>query len=65
MYGDRYLCCPVLTAGVTKMIVYLPCLAAGEKWKVFSGEETWEGGQKIEIDCFLDIMPVFCRDDCR
>lgn len=65
MYGDRYLCCPVLTAGVTKMIVYLPCLAAGQKWKAFSEEETWEGGQTIEIDCVIDTMPVFSRVDSR
>lgn len=61
MYGDRYLCCPVLTAGVAKMTVYLPNLIAGEKWKAFAGEETWEGNQKIEIDCAIDTMPVFVR----
>jgi alpha-D-xyloside xylohydrolase len=58
MYGNKYLCCPVLAAGLRKRPVYLP---AGETWKSFAGDVTYEGGQVIEVDCPLHTMPVFVR----
>lgn len=58
MYGDKYLCCPVLAAGVQKKSLYLP---AGEKWKILGGDEVFEGGNVVEADCPLDTMPVFVR----
>ena len=58
MYGDKYLCCPVLAAGLRKRKVYLP---AGEKWKLQTEVEEYEGGQIVEADCPLDTMPVFVR----
>ncbi|OBT84594.1 hypothetical protein VE02_06354 [Pseudogymnoascus sp. 03VT05] len=58
MYGNKYLCCPVLAAGLRKRLVYLP---AGETWKSFTGDNTYEGGQVVEADCPLDTMPVFVR----
>jgi alpha-D-xyloside xylohydrolase len=45
MFGDKYLCCPVLYPGLRKRQVYLP---KGAKWKVFNGEEEHDGGQLIE-----------------
>lgn len=60
MYGDKYLCCPVMAPGVTSLKVYLPH-APGLKWKSFWREETWEGGQDIVVDCPLDKMPVFVK----
>ncbi|KAF7562656.1 hypothetical protein G7046_g1466 [Stylonectria norvegica] len=62
MYGDKYLCCPVLEAGKTRMSVYLPKLPAGEKWKGFTGEGVFEGGETVEVDCPLETMPVFIRE---
>lgn len=58
MFGDKYLCCPVLTAGVRELMVYLP---AGVSWKVFHGEETYDGGQEVKVECPIDTMPVFVR----
>jgi alpha-D-xyloside xylohydrolase len=62
MYGDKYLCCPVLKPGLRKLSVYLPVLAEGETWSVFSETGgTFQGGQVVEVDCPLDWMPVFVR----
>ncbi|KAK9416752.1 hypothetical protein SUNI508_09450 [Seiridium unicorne] len=61
MYGAKYLCCPVLEPGLTKVPVYLPPLKDGANWASFSGDTTFEGGQSIEVDCPLDTMPVFVR----
>lgn len=62
MYGDKYLCCPVLEAGTTRLSVYLPPLTDGKKWSAFSGDGTsYEGGQTVEVDCPLDTMPVFVK----
>lgn len=61
LYGDKYLCCPVLEAGLTKMSVYLPKLPEGGKWKSFSSEHLFDGGANVEVECPLDTMPVFIR----
>ncbi|KAH9209674.1 glycosyl hydrolases family 31-domain-containing protein [Leptodontidium sp. 2 PMI_412] len=58
MFGDKYLCCPVLAAGLRKREVYLP---KGWEWKTWDGEKKFEGGQVIEADCPIDTMPVFVR----
>ncbi|KAI8932464.1 hypothetical protein NX059_010649 [Plenodomus lindquistii] len=60
MYGGKYLCCPVLKSGATVMKVYLPELSVG-RWKLFSGNQTWDGGREIEVHLRLDEMPVFVR----
>lgn len=61
MYGDRYLCCPVLEAGARKMSVYLPRLEGG-RWVSFYDESAvFEGGKTVEVDCPIDSMPVFTR----
>lgn len=62
MYGDKYLCCPVLRPDVRRMSVYLPALGDGGKWKSFSDEKVvYEGGKTVEVECPLDSMPVFTR----
>ncbi|KXH42097.1 alpha-xylosidase [Colletotrichum nymphaeae SA-01] len=65
MYGDAYLCCPIVNPGTTKTKVYLPKLDGGERWTTLphegSEEQDFEGGQEIEIECPLDWMPVFVR----
>lgn len=59
MYGDKYLCCPVLEPGLRTLKVYLP---GGVSWKSLVGEVRFDGGQFIETDCPLDTMPVFVRE---
>jgi alpha-D-xyloside xylohydrolase len=58
MYGDKYLCCPVMEAGLKKRSVYLP---NGETWKDFNSDVLHEGGKAIESDCPLTSMPVFVK----
>ncbi|KAM3075838.1 hypothetical protein ACMFMG_007962 [Clarireedia jacksonii] len=58
MYGGKYMCCPVLRKGVRRMSVYLP---RGARWRELVDEMVWEGGQKIEVECPLEMMPVFVR----
>jgi alpha-D-xyloside xylohydrolase len=63
MYGDTYLCCPVLKPGVRKLSVYLPPLPEGETWVLLRKEGgTFHGDQVVEVDCPLEFMPVFARD---
>ena len=63
MFGNRYLCTPVLEEGSVKRRVYLP---KGADWKQFDDGEistpkTFKGGQYVEVDCPLERMPVFDR----
>lgn len=62
MYGAKYLCCPVLSAGASKMKVYFP---SGQRWKAWNGAETdginYEGGTEVDVDCPFDWMPVFVK----
>lgn len=64
-FGSKYLVAPVLYKGQTKRKVYLP---RGAKWRRFDdGEvkegdtEVVEGGQVVEVECPLSVMPVFER----
>ncbi|KAF2451154.1 glycoside hydrolase family 31 protein [Karstenula rhodostoma CBS 690.94] len=59
MFGDKYLCCPVLEAGQDTMTVYLPRAKGGTKWKSFWSTEEWEGGATITVSCPLATIPVF------
>ncbi|KAI9150105.1 hypothetical protein HJFPF1_09860 [Paramyrothecium foliicola] len=61
MYGDEYLCCPVMEPGKTKLSAYLPKLPGGEKWKSFWSDDVFASGETVEVDCPLDTMPVFAR----
>ncbi|KAH7347034.1 glycosyl hydrolases family 31-domain-containing protein [Pyrenochaeta sp. MPI-SDFR-AT-0127] len=61
MYGDKYMCSPVLQEKQTVMSVYLPKSRGTVMWKWFWGESIWEGGATIEIECPLEQMPIFVR----
>lgn len=66
MFGDKFLCAPIMEPGQRKRKLYLPKDA---KWKAFteaeedSGKDQAEhkGGQFLEVDCPLESMPVFVR----
>lgn len=60
LYGDKYLCAPVLQAGCVSRSVYFP---KGKKWKLLDGVDVYEGGQTRNVDCPLYTMPVFIRQD--
>ncbi len=58
MYGPDVLVAPVLYAGQRKRSVYLP---KGDEWtECFTGKEH-AGGQSIEADTPLDVIPTFVR----
>lgn len=58
MYGPDVLVAPVLYAGQRKRSVYLP---KGDEWtECFTGKE-YAGGQRIEADAPLDVIPIFVR----
>lgn len=62
-FGSKYLVAPVLHKGATKRQVYLP---KGASWKRFDDGEVKdaqviEGGQTIQVDAPLAVMPVFER----
>ncbi|KFZ12536.1 hypothetical protein V502_07047 [Pseudogymnoascus sp. VKM F-4520 (FW-2644)] len=60
MYGNKYLCAPVLTAGCTDREVYLP---KGNKWSMLGATDVLVGGHTQVVPCPLDTMPVFVRRD--
>jgi len=58
MYGDKYLVCPVLAPGTKTLDVYLP---KGAKWGEFKGDQRWDGGKTITVECLIEELPVFVR----
>lgn len=60
MYGSKYLVAPVLVAKQRTSKVYLP---AGATWSSWDGEQSFEGGQEVEVACPIEAMPVFVRQD--
>ncbi|KAF2643698.1 hypothetical protein P280DRAFT_466445 [Massarina eburnea CBS 473.64] len=63
MYGDKYMCCPVLGKGKTSLEVYLPPLEAGERWRYYWDDESWNGEEMVVVQCPLDTIPIFERVD--
>lgn len=59
LFGDKYLCCPVLAPGLRKRSLYLP---AAVSWTSFDGVQTYQGGSVVEVECPLDTMPVLIRN---
>lgn len=61
MYGDQYLICPVLHEGKKEIKIYFPELEEG-KWTSFYDDGVeYDGGQWVEVEAPLDIIPVFVR----
>lgn len=58
MFGSDVLVAPILEGGVKSRKVYLP---KGTEWLERRAEKVHEGGQWVEIDTPLDIIPVFFR----
>ncbi|WP_458117234.1 glycoside hydrolase family 31 protein [Arthrobacter sp. D2-10] len=60
LFGPDLLVAPVLTAGATTRLVYLP---AGADWTELSTGRCLSGGQTVLADAPLDVIPVFSRND--
>ena len=56
MFGEDYLVAPVFEQGVSKRKVYLPTQC---NWRALETNLVYEGGQWIEVDAPLDVLPVF------
>lgn len=59
LYGPSLLVAPVLEAGATSRRVYLP---VGASWTSLGTGEVHDGGQWIDVDAPLSVLPVFARD---
>lgn len=57
-YGPDLLVAPILQAGQRARSVYLP---AGTGWIEEATGQCYEGGQSIEAQAPLDVIPVFRR----
>jgi alpha-D-xyloside xylohydrolase len=60
MYGPDLLVAPVVQPGARSRTVYLP---AGAGWTDLATGTVHEGGQSLEVNAPLDVIPVFARDD--
>ena len=62
MFGPDILVAPVIEAGAKSRKVYLP---AGAKWTDAWTGKAYEGGQCIEADAPIDIIPLFLKDGAK
>ena len=58
MYGPAFLVAPVVEQGATRRTVYLP---AGCDWYNYWTNQRLHGGQTIEVDAPIDILPLFVK----
>ena len=58
MFGPDLLVAPVMDAGLRQRPVYLP---AGTQWKNVWTGEMLEGGQTVQVDAPLEVIPLFLR----
>lgn len=58
MYGPAFLVAPVTEQGATRRTVYLP---AGCDWYNYWTNQRLHGGQTIEVDAPIDVLPLFVK----
>lgn len=61
-YGPDVLVAPVLYEGQKSRSVYLP---KGERWKEYFTGKEYEGGQTVEAQTPLDVIPVFLKQGAQ
>lgn len=59
MFGPDLLVAPVMEMGMRSRSVYLP---GGLKWTEAKSGKVYEGGQRVEADAPVDVIPVFVRE---
>ncbi|HBF38158.1 MAG TPA: family 31 glucosidase [Firmicutes bacterium] len=62
MFGPDILVAPVLYEGARSRKVYLP---SGAKWRSAFSEQTYAGGQSIDCEAPLTIIPIFLKNDAQ
>lgn len=58
MFGPAFLVAPVTEQGATSREVYLP---ASTDWYNFWTNERYQGGQTIQVNAPIDVLPLFVR----
>ena len=62
MFGPDILVAPVMEAGADSRKVYLP---AGSKWTdAWTGRE-YQGGETVNADAPIDVIPLFLKDGAK
>lgn len=61
MFGPDLLVAPVMEEGARTRSLYLP---AGTSWKDAYTGKTYEGGQTVQVEAPLDVIPVMMREGC-
>jgi alpha-D-xyloside xylohydrolase len=59
MFGSDILVAPIVHENSTSRAVYLP---KGAAWTSLHDGKAFEGGQTVQIDAPLDVIPAFLRD---
>ena len=59
MFGPDLLVAPVVEPHATRRTVHLP---AGATWTDLATGAVLTGGQLVEVDAPLDVIPIFARD---
>jgi alpha-D-xyloside xylohydrolase len=59
MFGPDVLVAPILYAGERSRKVYLPY---GASWKDFHSDNVYDGGQWIDCDAPLEVIPLFLKN---
>jgi alpha-D-xyloside xylohydrolase len=62
LFGPDILVAPVIYKDEKRREVYLP---QGAQWTEAQSEKVYQGGQWIEVEAPLEIIPVFLRDGAR
>lgn len=61
-YGPDILVAPILRAGERSRSVYLP---EGETWIEYGTRKEYAGGQRVDAEAPLEVIPVFFRKGCK
>ncbi len=60
MFGDDILVSPIIKAGQRSRKVYLP---KGQKWTEVSTNKEYEGGQYVECEAPIEVIPLFIKSE--
>jgi alpha-D-xyloside xylohydrolase len=62
LFGPDILVAPVIYEGERRREVYLP---QGAQWTEAKSGQTYQGGQRIEVEAPLETIPIFLRDGAK
>ena len=62
LFGPDILVAPVIYEGERRREVYLP---QGAQWTEAQSGKVYQGGQWVEVEAPLEVVPVFLRDGAK